>query len=200
LYKFCRFICWVYCGFFIRLKVNGKENIPKKGGFILASNHISYLDPLVLGFACPRDLNFMAKEELFHNPFFARAIRSVGAFPVKRKSADMSAIKEAVRRVRSGKGLVLFPEGGRGDGMELQKPEAGIGFIAAKSQVPVIPAFIKGTEHALPKGSKFIRHARVSVIFGKQVSVERKMPYQQTARRIMDSIGHLGISPVPLVF
>jgi 1-acyl-sn-glycerol-3-phosphate acyltransferase len=191
LYKFGRFICWVYCGFFIRLKVSGKENIPKKGGFILASNHISYLDPLVLGFACPRNLNFMAKEELFKNPLFGRAIRSVGAFPVKRKTADMSAIKEAVRRLRSGKGLVLFPEGGRGDGLELQKPEAGVGFIAAKSQVPVIPAFIKGTEQALPKGSKSMRHAQVSVIFGKQVSVERKMPYQDAAQLIMDNIRHL---------
>jgi 1-acyl-sn-glycerol-3-phosphate acyltransferase len=191
LYKFGRFVCWVYCGFFIRLKVSGKENIPKKGGFVLASNHISYLDPLVLGFACPRDLNFMAKEELFRNSFFGRMIRSVGAFPVKRKTADLSAIKEAVKRVRSGKGLVLFPEGGRGDGMELRKPEAGIGFITAKAQAPVIPAFIKGTEHALPKGSRLMKHAQVSVVFGKQISVERKMPYQDTAQLIMDNIRHL---------
>ncbi len=191
MYKIGRFICWVYCGFFIHLKVNGKENIPGKGGFILASNHVSYLDPLVLGFACPRDLNFMAKEELFRNPFFGSIIRSVGAFPVKRKTADMSAIKEAVKRVRSGKGLVLFPEGGRGDGLELQQPEAGIGFIAAKAQAPVIPAFIKGTEQALPKGSKSMRHAHVSVIFGKQISVERKMPYQETAQVIMDNIRRL---------
>lgn len=191
MYKFGRFLCWVYCGFFIRLKVSGKENIPKKGGFILASNHISYLDPVVLGFACPRDLNFMAKEELFHNPFFGWAIRSVGAFPVKRKSADMSALKEAIKRVNSGKGLVLFPEGERGSGGSLQQPQAGIGFLAAKVNAPVIPAFIKGTEQALPKGSKAMKAANVSVVFGRQILIERRIPYQQTAQLIMDSIRHL---------
>jgi 1-acyl-sn-glycerol-3-phosphate acyltransferase len=191
LYKIGKFICWLYCMFFIRLKVSGRENIPKIGGFILASNHLSYLDPLVLGFACPRDLNFMAKEELFHNPIFGRIIRSVGAFPVKRKTADLHALKEAVNRVKSGKGLVVFPEGGRGNGQGIQQPEAGVGFLAAKANAPVIPAFIKGTEQALPKGSKSMKAANVSVVFGRQISVERRVPYQSTAQLIMESICNL---------
>ena len=191
LYKFGRFLCWLYCAPFIRLKVSGRNNIPKKGGFILASNHVSYLDPMVLGFACPRNLNFMAKAELFRNALFGRLIGSVGAFPVKRKSGDASALKEAIRRIVSGKGLVLFPEGGRGNGANLQQPEAGIGFIAAKAAVPVIPVFIRGTGIALPKGSRKIKRAQVSVVFGKPLFIEKNMEYQDAANLIMANIRHL---------
>lgn len=191
MYKFGRFLCWLYCAPFIRLRVSGKENIPKKGGFILASNHVSYLDPMILGFACPRNLNFMAKEELFRNTFFGRLISSVGAFPVKRKSGDASALKEAIKRVVSGKGLVLFPEGGRGSGDKLQQPEAGIGFIATKAAAPVIPAFIKGTEIALPKGSRKIKRAQVNVVFGKPLFIVKNKHYQDAANLIMANIRHL---------
>lgn len=191
MYKIGRFICWVYCSFFIRLRVTGKENIPKKGGFIIASNHVSNLDPVILGFSCPRNLNFMAKEELFRNPVFGRIIYSVGAFPVKRKNADISALKEAIKRTSSGKGLVLFPEGSRSNGVELRPPEAGIGFIAAKAGVPVIPAFIKGTDDALPKGSKAMKTADVSVVFGKQIFIEKKASYQEAANLIMKSVAQL---------
>ena len=191
MYKFGRFVCWVICGCFVRLKVSGRQNIPKRGGFILASNHLSYLDPVVLGIACPRDLNFMAKEELFRNPFFGWVLRNVGAFPVKRKSADTSALKEAIKRVSSGKGLVLFPEGGRGNGAELDPAEAGIGFIAAKAAAPVIPALIKGTEQILSKQSKKIKSADIRILFGKQISVGQNMPYQDAADLIMENIRHL---------
>lgn len=172
-------------------KVRGIENIPKKGGFILASNHASLLDPMVLGAASFRKLDFMAKHELFYNPLFSRFISSVGAFAVKRDSADLSALRDAMRRIRDGRAIALFPEGSRRVNGIIDAPQAGIGFLAAKLNVPVIPAFIKGTEKALPAGAKLIRPAKISVHFGRQISIERRMPYQDIARQIMVSIRHL---------
>lgn len=157
----------------------------------MASNHLSLLDPAVLAYACPRKMNYMAKEELFKIPVLSQFIRSVGTFPVKRNTADLSAIKEALKRVKSGQGLLLFPEGRRSEGSETIEAQAGVGFLAAKTNVPVIPVYLSGTDKALPKGAKFLKRAKISVRFGKQISVERRMPYQDSAELIMESIRHL---------
>jgi len=191
LYSILRLLSAIILKILFRFKAKGLEHIPKRGGFILASNHVSYLDPIAVGVACQRKLNYMAKEELFCNPLFSRLLSRIGVFPVKRDSADLSALKEAMRRVRIGGALVLFPEGSRRFDGASHEPYSGIGFLAAKLNVPVIPAFVKGTEKALPAGAKFIRLTNISVCFGKQISIERRMPYQDIAGHIMDNIRHL---------
>jgi len=180
---------------FFRFQVFGKKHIPKQGGFILASNHASYLDPLALGVACSRKLSYMARHDLFLNPVFSWMLPKIGAFPVKRYSSDPAALKEAMRRLKGGQILVLFPEGSRRANGLSQEVEAGVGFLSAKLDVPVIPAFIKGTQVALPKGARFIRPTKVSVHFGRQVSIERRrVPYQDIARNVMEDIRHLACS------
>ena len=174
------------------MEAHGVENIPRKGSFILACNHISFLDPPVVGINCPRKLNFMAKEELFSAPFSSWWMRSVGCVPVKRDSNDLTALREAIRRLHAGGGLFLFPEGTRYEsGAELAQPQAGIGFLAAKLNVPVVPAFVKGTDKAMPKGAKFFKPAKVTVYFGRQIHIERGMPYQDASSFIMKKIRHL---------
>jgi len=190
-YRFSSLLALVICKILFGVRARGIENIPKKGGFILASNHSSYLDPIVLGAISPRKLNFMAKEELFCHPLISWYLSCLGAFPVKRDSADLSALKHALRRLREGEVLILFPEGSRRFDGTSTDPYPGIGFLVAKSGVPVIPVFIKGTENALPRGAKFIRTGRVYVYFGKQISIERRVPYQDIAGQIMDNIRHL---------
>ena len=186
-----RLICFLVLKTLFRIKVYGKENIPKRGAFILASNHASFLDPPTLGVACPRKLNFMARHDLFSNRLFSWLLTSWGVFPVKRNSADLSALKEAIQRLKDGEALLLFPEGSRGFEGASFEPQPGIGFLAAKVNVPVIPAFVKGTEKALPKEAKFFKPARISVCFGKQIPIERGMPYQTIANLTMDNIRHL---------
>ncbi len=173
------------------IRTYGRENVPKVGGFLLASNHVSNLDPVVLGVACPRALNYMAKHSLFNNPVASWILYKSNAFPLKRESVDLSAIKEAIRRVELGGGLLLFPEGTRASDGAVREPQAGIGFLAAKLNVPIIPAFVKGTCDALPKGAKFIRPRRVSIYFGRQISVEGGLPYEQIASLVMDDIRRL---------
>jgi 1-acyl-sn-glycerol-3-phosphate acyltransferase len=146
---------------------------------------------MVLSVACPRKLNFMAKEELFYNPLFSRLISKLGAFPVKRNSLDLSAVKEAMRRLKEGEILLLFPEGTRRKNGVSSVVRSGAGFFSVKLGVPVIPAFIRGTQIALPKGANFIRLTKISVRFGKQISIERRMPYKDIACHIMENIRHL---------
>lgn len=160
----------------------------------MASNHLSHLDPVVLGVACPRKLNFMARHDLFLNRFFGGLISRLGAFPVRRNTADRSALKEAIERLNRGGGLLLFPEGTRqsaGTGDKDSVPQAGIGFLAAKVDVPVIPAYIKGTQAALPKGARRIKPGRVSVSFGEKINFERRLPYHEIAQVIMANITQL---------
>lgn len=191
LYWIIRDIALLGCKILFRVKVFGKKNIPRKAGFILASNHTSYLDPIVLAAVCPRKINFMARDDLFHNPLFSWLISNVGAFAVKRESADISALKEAMQRLNKGNGLLIFPEGGRRINGKFDPPQAGVGFLAAKLAVPVIPAFVKGADYALARGAKSIRPCSISVYFGKQISLERRLPYQDIAGEIMRNIRHL---------
>lgn len=187
-YTILRALAAVLFKILFRLEVHGKENIPKAGGFILASNHASYLDPIAIGIASSRKLNYMARHDLFYNPFFSWLLNNIGVFPVKRYSADVRAIRKAMRLVEHGNALVIFPEGSRQFDGTPSEIQSGIGFLAAKLNVPVIPAFIRGTDIALPRHAKFIRPSKVSVFIGRQIYIERRLPYQEITRQIMQNI------------
>ena len=128
-----------------KIRVLGKENIPKeKGSFIIASNHVSNLDPPMVGVVFKKKYTFMAKEELFNvNPIFTWLIKKLGAFPVKRGSKDTAAIDEAIESLNNGRAFVIFPEGTRSKDGELGKPKSGVTLIAARAGVPVVPVFVK---------------------------------------------------------
>jgi 1-acyl-sn-glycerol-3-phosphate acyltransferase len=195
LYWILRFLAFLFFKLFFGLEVEGKRNIPYSGAFILASNHASYLDPAVLASACPYQLNFMARNDLFNIPIFGTLIRSVGTFPVRRNFADIASIKEALRRLGQGRGLLFFPEGTRSFSGVVQRAQPGIGFVAAKSQVPVIPVFVSGTQRALGRGARFIRPAKIKVCFGQPIYPKEsnlKDDYRDIARRIMEEIEQIG--------
>lgn len=195
LYRVARFGFWVTLKLFFSFKVKGRENLPKKGGFILASNHLSFIDPVALGCAASRKLSYFARHDLFNNPLARWILLDVGAFPVVREKADKTALKEALKRLKSGKGLVMFPEGTRGEtGDKLLEPQSGIGFLAIKSGVPVVPAFVSGTQNAWPKNSNSIKISPIRVTIGEPISIERGLPYADAARKIMASIEKLSCS------
>jgi len=194
LYYLGKFIYFVFIKFFCGLNVQGKENIPAKGGFILASNHLSYLDPPVLGVASSRRMDFFAKEELFGNKFFAKILFSVGAFPVKRNKMDLTAVKEAIRRLKQGKALVMFPEGTRSEDGQIKDGQEGVGFLASKAEVPIIPAYIRGTDKVLPKNSKSLKLNKINVYFGKKIDVERRQAYADISALVIQRIRHLACS------
>jgi len=191
LYNLGRFLSFVLLKLFCGFRVSGRQFVPAAGGFILATNHASNVDPLVIGAASPKPLHFMAKVELFRKPVFSWILRAVHAFPVRRGRGDIHAIREAIRRVRAGGGLLIFPEGARSADGSIGQGHEGIGFLAEKLNVPIVPAYISGTEKVMPKGSSRVHPARVTVRFGEQILVERRMAHQAVADRIMDEIRRL---------
>jgi 1-acyl-sn-glycerol-3-phosphate acyltransferase len=152
-----------------RLEVQGASNVPLEGGVIIAPNHLSLLDPPLIGCACPRELRFIAKAELFRYGLFTRLIRRLGAFPVERGTADVGAIKTALQFLKDGRAVIIFIEGTRGTGESLLPPTPGVTLLARQSGAPVVPTAIVGSERAWPKGAKLPRRAQVKVAFGEPV-------------------------------
>ncbi len=171
------------------LKAHDQKKIPLQGGYIIACNHLSNLDPMLVGVASGRRLSFVAKKSLFKNWFVNFFLYQFGAFPVKRGSFDMQGIKEALKRLKAQQGVVMFPQGGRrSEDLDTSEVKAGVGFLAIKAQVPVVPAFIAGSDKAMPKGSKGIHRAPVSIFFGDPIQVSDKLSYQEVARRVYDAM------------
>ena len=124
----------------------GEENLPPEGGVIVAANHMSNWDPPFLASFLKRPVGYMAKQELFEIPVFGTVIRWLFAFPVRRGAADRSAVKAAVKELRAGRCVGIFPEGTRSKDGEIHRFGAGVALLAAMSGAPVVPAAIIGTD------------------------------------------------------
>lgn len=166
-----------------RLHVEGRENIPEKGAVIAAANHKSYFDPPLVGVALQkRRISFMAKSELFRNPLFGRLIRYLGAFPVKRNSADMSAIRRSVEELKEKHVLCIFPEGGFVHGKALGRFHPGMAFLAILTGTPIIPVAVIGAE-PLP-GKK----GPLAVVIGKPIEVKKERPNDRNTAALDDLV------------
>lgn len=143
LYKICKYLLFPFIYILYRPKVIHKTNMPFQGKCILVCNHISLIDPLVIGCSLPRQINYMAKAELFKNKIFRALLLRIGTFPVKRGASDISAIKNALLVLKNENVLGIFPEGTRSINCELQDFESGVAFIAYKSEAPVLPVLIQ---------------------------------------------------------
>jgi 1-acyl-sn-glycerol-3-phosphate acyltransferase len=187
---------------FFRLRVIGKENVPRSGPVIVASNHVSYLDPILVGVSLPRRLNYLAKEEIFKNRFFSWFLGKLQAFPVSRGRVGPSTIRNTLQLMEQGRALLLFPEGTRGDGRNFLKAKSGIGIIAERSGAAIIPAYVHGAEKVLPRGSRMFRLHPVTVCFGSPFLLSsssfeseggKKKAYGELGERVMGQIESLKI-------
>lgn len=192
IYSICKHICYIILKIFCQVELVNYKNIPSKGPAIIASNHISYLDPLLAGFGTRRRINFIARASLFKNLFFGWLLRRLGAFPLKNEGgSDTFAIKKSLRLLRNGKIVVIFPEGTRSYDGSLQEAHAGVGMLAYKSNATVIPVYISGSEKALPRNSKFLKPAKIVVNFGSPlmpVCNDDHPDYQEFSMRVMKAI------------
>lgn len=148
-----------------RVRAIGLENLPD-GGAILAGNHQSYADPVLLWCKTPRPAHFMAKAELWEVPIVGWVVARVWAFPVRRGAADREAIRTAVELVQEGELVGVFPEGTRHQAEGLGEAHGGAAFVAMRSGAPIVPVGIAGTDRIMPEGKRFIRFPRVTMSFG----------------------------------
>lgn len=155
---------------YFRGRVYGVENVPRQGPLVVASNHASYFDPPLLSNCTSRPVAFMAKEELFEVPVLNQAIRLYGAYPVKRASADRSALRAAIAALEQGWAVGIFLQGTRTTDAKITEPKLGAATIAAKLQAPLLPVSLWGTEKILVEGSPFPRPVPITVRIGKPIA------------------------------
>lgn len=162
-YLFARSLCTLV----LKMKgyrISGLENIPKEGPGIIACNHLSLWDPVIVGCAVPREIIFLAKEELYGIPVVGRIFRSLLTIPVKRGQGDIGAIRKALAALKEGKLLGVFPEGTRSKTGDIQEAMAGVILIMEKSKTPIYPVKIYHS-----KGLIFQKRGSAGIIFGKPI-------------------------------
>ena len=188
-YFLTQFICWLILRLGFNLRVQGQEHVPRRGSFILASNHVSFLDPVVVGVACPRRVLFMARESLFQKPILGAFLGCVQVIPLRRGETDVSALREALKQLRQGQAVALFPEGTRQSEGSLGVAKRGVGLLAVMAKAPIIPVLVKGTFEALPPKARWLRPSKIRVAFGapiaytSKLSESRDMPVEGMAAR-----------------
>lgn len=198
LYGFCHYILNALQEAFFRGEIVGLENLPKDGGFLLASNHASHLDPPFVGAVIPHQMAFFARKSLWKPGLASWWLDSVGAIPVERDSADLAAIKRVISTLRGGRPIVLFPEGTRSPDGKLQPAKAGVGMIVCKTQVPVVPCRIFNSHLAFGRAGGLRPGTPIHIVYGKPLwphqydhPSDGKERYQRASERIMSAIAAL---------
>ncbi len=163
-YSATRFLLGGLIGALSGWEVRGREYVPRTGGLIVASNHVSFWDPPLVGTAAVRELHFMAKEELFRAPLFGGLIRAYNAIPIRRGVADLSGLARAIEVLKSGRALIMFPEGSRMRDGELHPARPGVGMLAVNADCSIVPCYISGSQRP---GRFLLRREPLRVWFGE---------------------------------
>ncbi len=192
---------------FFRGDVAGLENLPREGGYIVAVNHASLLDPPIVGIFLENQVSFFARKTLWKPGIASWWLDAVGTIPVDRDGGtSLDAIKRVLRSLSHDRAVIVFPEGTRSQDGELQAPRPGVGFIACKAHVPVVPARIFGSFEAYGRSGGLQLGSPVSVTYGKPLAPadfdhpsDGKERYARTAARIMDAITRIGPPPAKVI-
>jgi 1-acyl-sn-glycerol-3-phosphate acyltransferase len=180
---------------YFRIHVAGREHVPNKGGAIIAANHISFLDSILVPASILRRITYVAKAEYFDKWRTRWFFQGVGQIPIRRdgyRAAD-AALSTALDVLTSGKLLGIYPEGTRSPDGRCHRGRTGVARLALESGVPLVPVGISGTDKALPKGSLLPRPARVTIRFGAPIDVDRYRAWpdrRAACRALVDELMH----------
>ncbi len=169
-YRVCAAIVSGLAQLLFRPSVEGAENIPLSGPVLIAPIHRSNVDFAFTLFISPRKVFFMAKDGIFHVPLLGPLLQRLGAFPVKRDSADRESLRLSEEVLRRGQALVLFPEGTRKEGDTIGPLHDGAMFLAARTGAQVVPVGISGSDRAMPVGARLPRFSKIHVVVGKPLA------------------------------
>lgn len=171
------------------LEVSGGENTPPEGPLIVASNHASFWDPMIMGAAFDRPLHFMARKTLFDVPIFGFLIRQTLAFPLNREGDSREAIRAFGTLLDKGSAVLIFPEGTRSPDGALGEIKSGVGMIAVRNQAPVLPVYIWGSHQSWPRGRTFPRPHRFKVVIGPVIAAaDANADRKEEQKRILSEV------------
>jgi len=182
IYGLAKFICNVAFHTVVRRQVVGLENLPREGGVVLCSNHISNFDPPLIGSAMPRRIRFMAKDTLFTTPVVGWIVKDLGAFPVKRGAGDRQALRTAIQLVDDGEVLGVFPEGTRSKTGQVEQGQSGAAYFATRTKSShVVPVAIIG---------RYKLFGRIKLVFGPplDISAEREQGGKEALTLVTNKI------------
>jgi 1-acyl-sn-glycerol-3-phosphate acyltransferase len=192
-YRISRFAVWLVLRIFFGFRVEGGHHEPQRGSLLIVSNHVSDLDPLVIGAALRRRVHFMAKVELFQPALLRWWISACGAFPVRRGEADRQAFRTARAILESGAALVMFPEGTRGSHLhDLRPPEPGAALLALRTGAAILPVAVLGTDSVLPKGARRLSRGTIHVRVGASIRIDgtaRAAAHGRAERDRIETVG-----------
>ena len=198
-YRFGWLLVIPFFRIYTRLTINGRQYLPKEGPFVLAPVHRSYLDTPFAGCVRSKRMRFMGKDTMWKNRQFGWVLSALGAFPVSRGTADREALKRAITVLQMGEPLVVFPEGERKAGADVEPLFDGAVYMAFRAGVPIVPVGIGGSERVMPKGAKFISPRKVHVAIGPpieppQMPEGQRIPreaYREATQRLHSEIQRL---------
>ncbi len=174
---------------FFNYRVIGAENMIEEGPCIIAANHCSYLDPPLVGVACQRAVHYLARKSLLDVPVLGSILPQLNVIPVDQKNADRSALMGAIRVVRNGGAVLIFPEGTRSPDGHLQQAQPGIGLIVAKTGAPVVPISISGSFTALGRQSVRPKLVPITLKIGKRLELkDYRVSGKRDYSRLSDAI------------
>ncbi len=182
-YRVIRGLVNAFARVFWRLTIEGSENLPAEGPFVVAPVHRSNIDTPLVSLVSRRRLRFMGKDSLWKHQPWAWFFSALGGFPVHRGTADREALRQCIEVIEGGEPLVVFPEGTRQEGPIVQELFDGAAYIASRTGVPVVPVGIGGSERAMPRGSKGLRPVKIHIVVGKPLEPIRTPEGGRVPRR-----------------
>lgn len=198
-YGFFYGLCRIAHQMLFRGDVSGLENLPETGGYIVTANHVSHLDPPIVGLFLPRQVAFFARKTLWKPGIASWWLDAVGTIPVDRDGGmSLDAVRRVLQALAGGRAVIVFPEGTRSPNGQLQSPRPGVGLLACRARVPVVPARVFGSFEAYGKGGRLRLGSPVSVGYGPPLlpsefdhPEDGKERYPRAAARIMEAISRI---------
>jgi 1-acyl-sn-glycerol-3-phosphate acyltransferase len=187
-YRVIRGILYGFSRLFWRLTVEGTENLPSTGPYVVAPVHRSNIDTVVVAMIARRRLRFMGKDSLWSRGWSAWLFSALGGFPVHRGTVDREALRRCIDVIEGGEPLVVFPEGTRREGPLVDELFDGAAYIATRTGVPIVPVGVAGSEAAMPRGAKMLRPVKIHIVIGAPLYPEAVTSGGRAPRRAVHDL------------
>lgn len=199
IYWACHTFSTIVARAFYDFRVIHPERLVEHGPALIASNHVSFFDPPLVAISMKTPIHFLARKTLFRNKYFGGLIRKLNSIPVDQDRPDFTSLKKIIQLLKAGERVLIFPEGSRTLDGSLGEAQPGVGLIVTKSKSPVVPMRIFGAENALPRGSKWPRLCRITLVVGEPLDFTQdieeaagsKEVYGKISLKIMEAVAAL---------
>ncbi len=178
------------------MRIFHRERAINEGSVLIVSNHESFLDPPFISVAFDRPIHFLARKTLFENRWFGALIRGLNSIPVDQERPDFTSLKRIIALLKKGERVLIFPEGQRTSDGQLGEAQPGVGLVIAKSRAPILPVRIFGAYKSYPRGAKFPRPHKVSIVVGEPLDLTSQIDSGEKGKELYQKLGNQAMAAV----